>query len=174
MCAPTFMPKCKRLCVNIRHEGLAEKSLCLNTISLSKYPLHFSPSSNPRSHSAAANSGCTGEDSLNHHFHHFHSAIVPLLAIFYNSMLISARRRAIADRNSLNFPTNDLTLNQKTFKFICQFQILAAHAISTHPSSHFPSLYLALSAFLAACFPHDQPGSWLMPCSLSHPSVSIH
>lgn len=164
------MPKCKRLCVNIRHGGLAEKSLCLNTISLSKYPLHFSPSSNLRSHSAAANSGCTREDSLNHHFH---SAIVPLLTIFYNTMFISARR-ATADRNSLNFPTNDLALKKKKFKFICQFQILVVHTISAHPSSHFPSLYLALSAFLAACFPHDQPNPWLMPCSLSHPSVSIH
>lgn len=168
------MPKCKWLCVNIRHGGLAEKSLCLNTISLSKYPLHFSPSSNPRTHSAAANSVCTREDSLNHHSHHFYSAIVPLLAIFYNSALISARSRVTAGRNSLSFPTNDLALNQKTFKFVSQFQILALHTISTHPSFHFPSFYLALSAFLATCFPHDQPSSWLVNCSLSHPSVSIH
>lgn len=164
------MPKCKWLCVNIRHGGLAEKSLCLNTISLSKYPLHFSPSSNPLSHSAAANSGCTGKDSLNHHFH---SAIMPLLAIFYNSMFISARRRATADRNSLNFPTNDLALNQKTFKFICQFQILLRANNQYSPFVPFPFSLSGTLCFLGSLFP-TRPAQFLDDTLLTVSPICFH
>lgn len=157
------------LCVNTRRGGLAEKSLCLNTVSLSKYPLHFSPSGNPRSHSAAANSRCTGDDPLKHYFHHFHSAIIGNIL----QQLIHFRKQEPEPRNSSSCPANDLALNQKTFKFVCQFRywLYTQSALILLPISLLPIWH---SALLAACFPHCQPSSWLAPCSLSHPSVSIH
>lgn len=99
----------------------------------------------------------------------------PLIIIYSNSR---AESDAPSTPQWMILVFLQMTLKKKitfTSKFVCYFEMLALPLI--HPFIILPIFLLSIwQSFLslAPSFPLNQPSSWRLPCSLSHPSVSIH